>query len=72
MKRVQAHCLFPRRYLMPTSLMEPGGIDPYKSYKTLFDGTYQPELVKEYIYFSKKKWKLYSCDTFQIGGNIFI
>ncbi len=30
-----------------------GGIDPYKSYKTLFDGTYQPELVKEYIYFSK-------------------
>ena len=26
-----------------------GNIDPYKSYKTLFDGTYQPYQVKEYI-----------------------
>lgn len=26
-----------------------GNIDPYKSYKTLFDGTYQPFIVKEYI-----------------------
>lgn len=26
-----------------------GDIDPYKSYKTLFDGTYQPYQVKEYI-----------------------
>lgn len=26
-----------------------GNIDPYKSYKTLFDGTYQPYIVKEYI-----------------------
>ena len=38
----------------PPPLGGRGGIDPYKSYKTLFDGTYQPELVKEYIYFSKK------------------
>lgn len=30
-----------------------GNIDPYKSYKTLFDGTYQPNIVKEYIYYSK-------------------
>lgn len=29
-----------------------GDIDPYKSYKTLFDGTYQPSIVKEYIYYS--------------------
>lgn len=28
-----------------------GDIDPYKSYKTLFDGTYQPYIVKEYIYY---------------------
>ena len=28
-----------------------GNIDPYKSYKTLFDGTYQPYIVKEYIYY---------------------
>ncbi len=26
-----------------------GNIDPYKSYKTLFDGTYQPYQIKEYI-----------------------
>lgn len=30
-----------------------GDIDPYKSYKTLFDGTYQPYIVKEYIYYSR-------------------
>lgn len=30
-----------------------GNIDPYKSYKTLFDGTYQPYIVKEYIYYSR-------------------
>lgn len=28
-----------------------GNIDPYKSYKTLFDGTYQPYIMKEYIYY---------------------
>ncbi|MFQ7113020.1 RagB/SusD family nutrient uptake outer membrane protein [Hallella bergensis] len=28
-----------------------GDIDPYKSYKTLFDGTYQPYTVPEYIYY---------------------
>lgn len=29
-----------------------GDIDPYKSYKTLFDGTYQPFIIKEYIYYA--------------------
>ena len=28
-----------------------GNIDPYKSYKTLFDGTYQPYTIKEYVYY---------------------
>lgn len=34
-----------------------GNIDPYKSYKTLFDGTYQPNIVKEYIYYSKNNMR---------------
>ena len=45
-----------------------GGIDPYKSYKTLFDGTYQPELVKEYIYFSKNNGNYILVTPSKLGG----
>lgn len=31
-----------------------GNIDPYQSYKTLFDGTYQSYTNKEYIYYFKR------------------
>ena len=30
-----------------------GDIDPYKSCKSLFDGTYQPYIIKEYIYYCR-------------------
>lgn len=50
-----------------------GNIDPYKSYKTLFDGTYQPYIVKEYIYYSNNgmqpngDYRLIM--PFKLGGN---
>ena len=31
-----------------------GDIDPYKSYRSVFDGTYQPYSVKEYIYYCRR------------------
>lgn len=47
-----------------------GDIDPYKSYKSVFDGTYQPYSVKEYIYYATRSDsddRLYFPDA--IGGN---
>ncbi|WP_071146820.1 RagB/SusD family nutrient uptake outer membrane protein [Bacteroides ihuae] len=47
-----------------------GNIDPYKSYKSIFDGTYQPYSVKEYIYYARRSDsddRLYFPDA--IGGN---
>lgn len=51
-----------------------GDIDPYKSYKTLFDGTYQPYIIKEYIYYSVNNAYLDNSDSrlifpSKIGGN---
>lgn len=51
-----------------------GDIDPYKSYKTLFDGTYQPFFVKEYIYYAVNNAYLENSDSrlvfpSKLGGN---
>lgn len=47
-----------------------GDIDPYKSYKSLFDGTYQAFSIKEYIYYARRSDsddRLYFPNA--IGGN---
>lgn len=47
-----------------------GNIDPYKSYKSIFDGTYQSYSVKEYIYYARRADsddRLYF--PYAIGGN---
>lgn len=51
-----------------------GNIDPYKSYKTLFDGTYQPFIVKEYIYYATNNAYQSNSDSrlvfpSKLGGN---
>ncbi|MCD8164866.1 MAG: RagB/SusD family nutrient uptake outer membrane protein [Bacteroides sp.] len=51
-----------------------GDIDPYKSYKTLFDGTFQPYIVKEYIYYAVNNAYINNRDSrlifpSKLGGN---
>ncbi len=51
-----------------------GNIDPYKSYKTLFDGTFQPYIIKEYIYYAPNNAYVENRDSrlvfpSKLGGN---